>query len=152
MLWKGKRNSNAARPDSRQGGYSFTKASRFEDSNGKAPSITSYIQHLKNTVDLDESTDRIRTSNGYLSRSAPNLRDLAEPNGVGPGAYINYHSHKAVDVHTPKFTFQQAGAKRHIKQGRACFDIPRSQLDPVTLKCPRGMVSSPFDSLSAAIS
>jgi len=155
MLWKGRNNAvrSDSRPDSRQGGYSFTKASRFEDANAKAPSITSYIQHLKNTVDADpvlgsgsnglnnnsDNFRRIRTSHGSLSKSTPDLRDRAEPNGVGPGAYISYHSHDAVDPNAHKFTFQRAGAKRHIKQGRACFDIPRSQMDPVTLKCPRGM-------------
>ena len=153
MLFKAKnRNSKNQRYYGCEG-FSFTKSSRFDGAQVKAPSTTSYIQHLKQTMDS-------------ISKSLPDLRSNRDGNNLGPGAYISDRSfsHTAVDSHSPKYTFLRAGRKRHIKQGRACFDIPRSQveyrngymlykthakacdmciyrsqLDPVTLKCPRGM-------------
>ena len=133
MLWKGR---HKAEVDRNQGGYSFTKASRFEDASAKAPSITSYSQHLKNSI--DGASNSTTGTNANLGPSR--IRSCKSAPDLGPGAYISYRSHDAVDIPAPNFTFQRAGARRHIKQGRACFDIPKIQMDPVTLKCPRGMV------------
>ena len=148
MLWKGKSSSSSSR---QLKGHSFTKSGRFEEQHAKAPSITSYIQHLKNKAEIDtnglkNATLGNNSENSLLNSprisSVPHLTALVKPKqSLGPGAYISASSHDIIDSKAPTFSFGRAGSKRHFKQGRACFDIPKSQMDPVTLKCPRGMVS-----------